>query len=999
MTSSSEGAINDEEVFEINDFTVVTALESFIVGIEATVYSWGLGKGSCSGNRFSLNRNVIASCKWDSKCAKLVFGDNNALNLAYFWPRNLNRLDDERDSQDAPSSTTTDGDYLTSAAKLLLATELDFCPGSIISSQFGVLEFLLLTPFDWSSDKVVNENQLQTILSAVNVALCTTECELPVFVQYGDVDRQLYFGVCQNHSVRTHFESVHLRRLQPAHSHLSGLLEMFTDKVNCELIDTNAVRVSIQVDYKLKESLDVIPHFSSTYAQMNQTSTPNELFIGNTPRLPFGAASDILDVFYLHTMWPNMRQETVNENDVYSDLDPLTAPFWTASASFQEGSPCLMNLSLKTLLDTANGMEGKLHLSGILGVAADGEALSAQAALSSLVQPRSISITNPAGVVVEESTAIPASEMSRWINAIFTEGERHEEASTVSVSKRTIEHISFPGEVVKEKSPIPPKTPESEEPDDLKRVRKKYTILLEHSKASPFNSLASRIATALAYILCHHEAGTNAFAQLWSAIVKELRKRWENGDSLPGMETDTVPDLSMSLLQQKLQMLQSCINARARQHQMLDQKGSFSDASLFSNDDFYDAKEWLSEEDSDADASDRASDKLTDKSEKVSSKTAQPKGRLASLAPLCLLNEPDVTMYEPITQERCPMTEDMLERHVDTLSSLGSAEARAKVHLDSLLSDMQSFKAANPGCVFEDFVRWHSPRDYVVDETTGKGSLSSRMSGENNAWMETWSEAMPIPVVLQKRLFNETKEAETVLQEFNRVTVADLVHLILPVVLNCAAMQLVDECKPIVSLIGEKLEEACEKVSRYSRSQHPEDCLDALRELLIIESTIAKYNSLWTRFIAADDSLEGSEVALSQLTAFVRSLVLLSKRDPQENALSGGNSGNVRSVPVDGGADGPLGMAIRKLFATDVRLRDDESSFLKQRISEGKKAIAGRSMTDQRMPPFHRRQYVFHWLGSRRGSAPRATPHRMYASLSRKEARLCVALTDDIVFH
>lgn len=68
----------------------------------------------------------------------------------------------------------------------------------------------------------------------------------------------------------------------------------------------------------------------------------------------------------------------------------------------------ISDLSLKTLLDTANGMEGKLHLSGILGVAADGEALSAQAALSSLVQPQSISITNPAGVVVEESTAIPA---------------------------------------------------------------------------------------------------------------------------------------------------------------------------------------------------------------------------------------------------------------------------------------------------------------------------------------------------------------------------------------------------------------------------------------------------------------------------------------------------------------------------------------------------------------------------------------------------------------
>ena len=25
---------------------------------------------------------------------------------------------------------------------------------------------------------------------------------------------------------------------------------------------------------------------------------------------------------------------------------------------------------------------------------------------------------------------------------------------------------------------------------------------------------------------------------------------------------------------------------------------------------------------------------------------------------------------------------------------------------------MESFKAANPGCVLADFVRWHSPRDW-----------------------------------------------------------------------------------------------------------------------------------------------------------------------------------------------------------------------------------------------------------------------------------------------
>lgn len=80
-------------------------------------------------------QNVIASCKWDSECAKVIFGGNNALNLTYFWPKNLNRINDERDSQDGLPPTNTDGNYLTSAAKLLLSTELDFCPGSIISSQ------------------------------------------------------------------------------------------------------------------------------------------------------------------------------------------------------------------------------------------------------------------------------------------------------------------------------------------------------------------------------------------------------------------------------------------------------------------------------------------------------------------------------------------------------------------------------------------------------------------------------------------------------------------------------------------------------------------------------------------------------------------------------------------------------------------------------------------------------------------------------------------------
>lgn len=44
-----------------------------------------------------------------------------------------------------------------------------------------------------------------------------------------------------------------------------------------------------------------------------------------------------------------------------------------------------------------------------------------------------------------------------------------------------------------------------------------------------------------------------------------------------------------------------------------------------------------------------------------------------------------------------------------------------------LVSDMESFKAANPGCVVEDFVRWYSPRDWVEDEDSTKENPKGEM--------------------------------------------------------------------------------------------------------------------------------------------------------------------------------------------------------------------------------------------------------------------------------
>ena len=74
----------------------------------------------------------------------------------------------------------------------------------------------------------------------------------------------------------------------------------------------------------------------------------------------------------------------------------------------------------------------------------------------------------------------------------------------------------------------------------------------------------------------------------------------------------------------------------------------------------------------------------------------------------------------------------------------------------------------------------YAPLQYV------KGCLSQRMRQPNNIWVESWNSATPIPAYKQKRLFDDTKEAEKVLHYLNSLKVCDLALLLLPTVLHSA---------------------------------------------------------------------------------------------------------------------------------------------------------------------------------------------------------------------
>lgn len=119
-----------------------------------------------------------------------------------------------------------------------------------------------------------------------------------------------------------------------------------------------------------------------------------------------------------------------------------------------------------------------------------------------------------------------------------------------------------------------------------------------------------------------------------------------------------------------------------------------------------------------------------------------------------------------------------------------ASELRAKMMSASLLSDMESFKAANPGAELCDFVQWYSPRDWKPDDG---GSLGDRMLLPGNPWVEAWNVARPVPAARQRRLFDETLEAERVLHFLRSKTVGAAAELLLPAVLKAGAVKAMSE--------------------------------------------------------------------------------------------------------------------------------------------------------------------------------------------------------------
>lgn len=80
------------------------------------------------------------------------------------------------------------------------------------------------------------------------------------------------------------------------------------------------------------------------------------------------------------------------------------------------------------------------------------------------------------------------------------------------------------------------------------------------------------------------------------------------------------------------------------------------------------------------------------------------------------------------------------------------------------------------------------------------GRLSGRMQAPGNLWQEMWRAAKPVVAWRQKRLFDDTKEAEKILHHFSALRPAQVAILLLPAVFHASVHRLIEELPPAVEL-------------------------------------------------------------------------------------------------------------------------------------------------------------------------------------------------------
>ncbi|WOH01469.1 hypothetical protein DCAR_0520853 [Daucus carota subsp. sativus] len=601
--------------------------------------------------------------------------------------------------------------------------------------SFGVEEFLVIAPQS-ASGVVLDAPEASKLLSAVAIALSNSSSLWPAFVPVHVPSRKAYIGIQNMGTVFTRrFESDRIGSQVPVKlMHLEGLYELFISKFVFSTLDLSMHR--FKVNFTMKLTYKTILHDDE-----NEVERPNaEVYDSNAvsgsemhrkaqwdedcPWSEWYSAEDPVKDFDLIIIWTEKTIESSLEMAELENASLHEADKWIITPTFSQN---IIGNSVGNIVGFASQLRllvNALYISSRAKYIEDyvsAESLGSDDMRSSAIIP-------------------PPTVLDRVLKDIFHEGKR---ANFSDVGDKTSRNI----------------------------------------KGAPLESLFAQFCL---HSLWFGDCNIRAIAVLWIEFVREVRWCWEESQPLPRMLGSGSIDLSTCLVNQKLQMLAICIE-KVRQQDKESEDGIESEESVSAY-----AENHLNPPDL---ATALIGNVTGEKSNSLSpappvadikspsvmtsaslkNTDSAMSGSAGIVGSMMLLNSRQY-MHAPFTQDAPIMTEDMHEERLRAAEALGDFSFSAQLEKDVLLSDMSAFKAANPDAVFEDFIRWHSPKDWEEDTQDGsnaegqsetkwppRGRLSARMSDNANSWRKIWNEAPALSVSNQKPLLDPNREGEKVL--------------------------------------------------------------------------------------------------------------------------------------------------------------------------------------------------------------------------------------------
>ncbi|OMP02386.1 Rab3 GTPase-activating protein catalytic subunit [Corchorus olitorius] len=618
--------------------------------------------------------------------------------------------------------------------------------------SFGVKEFLVISPQS-ASGVVLDAPEASKLLSAVAIALSNCSSFCPAFVPVHDPSRKAYIGIQNMGTVFTRrFEADRIGSQVPIKfMHLEGLYELFVSKFAYSTVDHSMHLFKVHLVMKLTyrtipnndddDDMQVDEENEESEASSAGGNRNRKHWDDDCPWSEWYSAEDPVKGFDLITTWSEKLVES-SEMAVMENAPPQDADKW------------IITPNLSANLDSSKG--DRIGFASQLQLLVNALNMSFEAQF----MEDFVSVENPGSDNLKSSMIVPPpTVLDRVLKDLFHEGV----------------HI----------------------PDFAKGEHK-------NSRAIKGATLPSLFAQFCLHSLWFGNCNIRAIAVLWIEFVREIRFCWEESQPLPKMPASGSIDLATCLINQKLQMLAICIEKKRELNE------EFEDC----NDDGFAHMEediQVGEVSTSSHAQSQGFDGKRDSplkpetligSRTVASKFSINSGdggsadkstsdstRRGSAGPVgsMKLLKSYQSLHAPFTQDAPLMTEDMHEERLRAVEAFGdSFNFSAQLERDTLSSDMSAFKAANPDAVFEDFIRWHSPRDWENDESEAngpsenltegmkddwppRGRLSQRMSDHGNLWRKLWDEAPALPVYEQKPLLDPNREGEKILHYLETV--------------------------------------------------------------------------------------------------------------------------------------------------------------------------------------------------------------------------------------